>query len=212
MDVKIIFTINTIILAIISIVMIINYLKYPKNSSIKYLSLFIILHFIGFIGFIFRNQIPDFLSIVIANTLFAAGTLSLYLSTRAITKQKPIWNNRYFIPLFTYFIGFIIFTYVEYDTSIRVFIYYLFCFIYTLSIAWLFWFSSSVKYKIFDRASALFFAALAIIFLGVVFQATFIKIQAYYFSNANTFMLLSILAINILCVWSIVVLRYRVKN
>jgi len=212
MDVKTLFSAITAILLLVSLIMIFSYKQNPENSAIKYLALFIVLHFIGFVGFILRNQIPDFLSIVVANTLFGAGTLSLYLATKAITNKTPIWYNRYLIPLLTYFIGFIIFTYVEYDTSIRIFIYYLFCFIYTSAIAWLFWFNDSVRFRVFDRVSAIFFAALSIIFLGVVFQTSFTKLQAYYFSNTNTFMILSIFIMILLNLWTVIATKYRIKN
>ncbi|MCK9490834.1 MAG: hypothetical protein M0Q24_01990 [Sulfurimonas sp.] len=212
LDVKTLFIASTVILLLVSIITLFKYKQNPKNSAIKYLTLFILLHFIGFVGFILRNQIPDFLSIVIANTLFGAGTLSLYLATKAITNKEPIWHNRYLIPIITFFIGFIIFTYIEYNTSARIFIYYLFCFIYTSAIAWLFWFNDSMKFKIFDRVSSVFFTILSIIFLGVIFQTSFIKLQAYYFSNSNTFMILSIFIMIALNLWTILTIKHRVKN
>lgn len=212
LEVKTLFIANTLFLSIVSAIMIFSYIKNQKNSAIKYLALFIVMHCIGFVGFILRNQIPDFISIVIANTLFAAGTLSLYLAVKAITGIKPIWHNRYLIPLLTFFIGFIIFTYVEYDTRARIFIYYFFCFIYTSSIAWLFWFKASEEFKIFDRVSSLFFTILFLIFLGIVFQTSFIRLQAYYFSNQNIFMILSIFIMFVLNLWTLLAIKYRVKS
>ncbi len=212
LDVKTLFVVSTVILAIVSTIMVFSYLKNKQNSALKYLTLFIAIHFIGFIGFILRNQIPDFISIIVANTLFAVGTLCLYLAIKAITGINPIWHNRYFIPVLMFFIGFIIFTYIEYDIRARIFIYYFFCFIYTASIAWILWSNISERFRIFDRASALFFTILAIVFLGVVFQASFLRIQAYYFSNSNTFMILSIFIINLLSFWTLGAIKYRVKN
>lgn len=212
LDVKTLFIVGTLVLLLVSIIMIHSYKQNPKNKARKYLTLFILLHFIGFIGFILRNQIPDFVSIIVANTLFASGTLSLYIATKIITNKTPAWHNRYLIPLVIFAIGFIVFTYVEYDTSTRTLLYYLFCFIYTSAIAWLFWFNDSAAFRVFDRLSALFFATLSIIFLAVVFQTSFTQLQAYYFSNTNTFMILSIFIMIILNLWAVAVAKYRIKN
>jgi hypothetical protein len=212
MDMKIIFAINTLVLLIISIISTVEYKKNTKNDSIKFLQLFIVLHFVGFVFFILRNQIPDFISIIIANTLFAIGTLSLYLATKSIMNIQPIWHNRYVVPIIIFFIGFIIFTYAEYDTRTRILIYYIMCFMYTISIAWLFWHTNSIKFKIFDKISAVLFTAVFLIFLGIILQTTFIKLQTYYFSNANTFMILSILIMDLLAFWTLFTIKYRVKN
>lgn len=209
---KFLFSATTILLTAVSLFMIYNYIKNKQNGAIKYLTLFILLHLIGFVGFILRNQIPDFLSIIVANGLFAVGTLYLYLAVKVMVKNTPIWQTRYLVPLFTYLIGFLVFTYIEYETSIRILIYYFFSIIYTSAIAWLFWFSESVKYRVYDRVSSLFFGFLSVLFLAVLFQTSAIKLQAYYFSNTNLLMNLSIIVMIAINIWTIISIKYRVEK
>ena len=72
---------------------------YIKNNlAIKYLTFFTFLYTIGFILLILRNQIPDFVSIVLANTLFAIGTLFLYFALKSLLDLNIKWRERYLIP------------------------------------------------------------------------------------------------------------------
>ncbi len=212
MDVKILYVVSTIILSFVSIVLVMNYRKKPQNNAIKFLTYFIVLHFIGFVLFILRNQIPDFISIVIANTLFAIGTISLYLTIKSLLNIEPILQKRYLIPLVTYFIGFIVFTYISYDTKTRILIYYLFCAIYLLSTGWLLWRNKSFEYNLFDKITSVMFFAISSILIWIILQVSFMTLHSYYFSNSNIFMILSIFIINILSFWSLFALRYRIKN
>ena len=212
MDIKILYIGNMLVLFATSTILYIKYRKQPQNSALKFLTIFMGFHFFGFVLFILRNQIPDFLSIVIANTLFAAGVISLYITVRAFTKIEPAWHNRYFIPLITYFIGFVIFTYVNYDTKTRILIYYLFCTIFMIPSAWFLWKNNVAKYKVFDKATAILFFIISLILIWIIVQVSFIQLQTYYFSNSNIFMMLSFFIMNILNFWSLLALRYRIKN
>lgn len=212
MDVRLLFIINTLTLLITLIVLITNHIKDTQNKSIKFLTYFIALHFIGFILFVLRNQIPDFFSIIVANMLFAIGVVYLYMAIRSILKKEYIWHNRYFIPILIYFIGFVMFTYISYDTQTRILIYYTFCTMFVFPSGWLLWSAQSEKFKVFDKASAIVFFIIALIFTAIIFQATIIRIETYYFSNKNIFMILSLIIVDIMSLWALLALRYRIKT
>lgn len=212
MDIKVLFTVNLLILFIVSSILTINSRKKTQNNSIKFLAYFILLHFIGFIFFVLRNQIPDFFSIIIANMLFSVGMLFLYMAIKTMVNIEPIWQNRYYIPLFIYFIGFIMFTYINYDIKIRILIYYSFCAIYMLTSGWLLWKNNSPEFKFFDKITAILFFIISFILIGIILQATMIKIETYYFRNTNIFMIISISILDLLSLWTLIALKYRVKN
>lgn len=212
MDAKMLYIMSTITLLFVSIVLLVNYKKNPKNYAIKFLTYFILSHFIGFVLFTLRNQIPDFFSIIIANTLFAIGTMSLYFTIKAILKIEPLLHTRYLIPLVTYFAGFIIFTYISYDTKARILIYYLYCIIYLIPSAWLLWTNKSPSNILFDKITSILFFSIASLLIWIIMQVSFIPLHTYYFSNSNLFIILSIFIINILGLWSLLALRYRIKN
>lgn len=212
MDIKILFTTNAIILLITLTILISHYKKNTQNKSIKFLTYFIALHFIGFMFFVLRNQIPDFFSIIVANMLFAVGTLFFYMSIRAIIKIEPIWYNRNYIPLLVFLIGFVIFTYISYDTKTRILIYYLFCAIFVFASGWLLWTKNALEFKFFDKTTAIMFFIISFVLIGIFLQATILKIETYYFSNKNIFMILSIVIIDLLSLWTLLALKYRIKN
>ena len=212
MNIKIIFTINTLVLFFMSIYMIYTYRKKPYNQTIKFLTYFIVLHSIGFVLFILRNQIPDFLSIIFANTLFAIGTLFLYFAIKSLLQLNIEWHGRYLIPLITYFIGFIIFTYISYNTTTRIVIYYSYCVLFLSPSAWFFWFNSSSKFKIFDRFTALFFFTIVMLFSWIIIKASFMNLHTYYFSNSNIFMMLSNIVMMLLVIWTILCVKIRIKD
>ncbi|MGB3751380.1 MAG: hypothetical protein WA945_07400, partial [Arcobacteraceae bacterium] len=179
---------------------------------IKYLTYFVVLHFIGFIFFVLRNQIPDFFSIIIANMLFAVGTLFFYLTIKTIVNEKTIWHNRYYIPVFMFFIGFIIFTYFIYDTKTRIIIYYFYCAGSIFPSAWLLWKNDSKNFKLFDKTTAILLFIISFIFISIIIQSIFIKLQDYYFSNNNIFMIVSIVIADLLSLWTLLALKYRVEK
>ena len=212
MDIKTLYMISTIILSFASIILILNYRKNPQNDGVKYLTYFIILHLIGFILFLLRNQIPDFISIVLANTLFAVGTISLFLAIKALVKIEPILHKRYLLPVFTYFIGFVLFTYVTYDTKTRMLIYYIFCTMYLLPSSWLLWINKSSKYKLFDKLTSILFFTISFILIWMITQVSFITLHSYIFTNSNIFMMIGVLIIYMFSLWSLLALKYRIKN
>lgn len=212
MNIKIIFTINTLMLLLISVYMIHTYRKKSHNQTIKFLTYFIVLHSIGFLLFILRNQIPDFLSIIFANTLFAIGTLFLYFTIKSLLHLDIQWHGRYLIPLITYFIGFVIFTYISYNTTTRIVIYYSYCVLFLSPSAWFLWFKSSSEFKTFDRFSAILFLSIIMLFLWVIIKASFLNLHTYYFSNSNIFMMLSNMVMMLLIIWTILCVKIRIKN
>lgn len=212
MDIKILFSVNLLILFVVSATLLMKYKNNRQNTSIQYLTYFIGLHFIGFILFVLRNEIPDFISIIVANMFFAGGTLFFYLAIKTLVNEKTIWRNQYYIPIIVFFIGFITFTYVIYDTKTRIMIYYFYCTVYVLPSAWLLWKHEASRFKLFDKATAVLLFIISFIFIAIIIQSIFIKLQDYYFSNNNIFMIVSIVIIDIFGLWTLLALTYRVKK
>jgi len=212
MDIKILFSVNLLILFVVSATLLMKYKNNRQNTSIQYLTYFIGLHFIGFILFVLRNEIPDFISIIVANMFFAGGTLFFYLAIKTLVNEKTIWRNQYYIPIIVFFIGFITFTYVIYDTKTRIMIYYFYCTVYVLPSAWLLWKHEASRFKLFDKATAVLLFIISFIFIAIIIQSIFIELQDYYFSNNNIFMIVSIVIIDIFGLWTLLALKYRVKK
>lgn len=212
MDVKLLFTVNILILAVVSSILIFKHIRNPKNLTIKFLTYTILLHSFGFVLFILRNQIPDFLSIIVANMLFAIGTLFLYMAVRTLVDKKLIWQNKYVIPLLMFFLGYMIFTYIAYDTKTRILIYYTYCAIFVFPSGWLLWTTQTPGFKFFDKVSAILFFIISFIFIGIVMQATTIRIETYYFGNKNIFMIVSIIIMDIISLWTLLALKYRITK
>lgn len=212
MDLKILFATNILILFVTLSILIFNYTKDKQNKSLQISILYIFFHLIGFIFFVLRNQVSDFLSIILANFFFALGALFLFLSVKSMLKNNPIWYKRYLIPLFVFLVGFLIFTYVDYDTKSRVIIYYSFCSIFVLAAAYLFWTHSSPKFELFNKLSAILFLIIALVLIVMILQTSLLHIDTYYFSNKNIYMVISIGIIDTLCLWTLLALKYKIKN
>lgn len=212
LDIKTIFIANTALLLILSIYMALIYKKNIHNRTIKFITYFVVFYFIGLLLFILRNKVPDFLSIVIANTLFIAGSHSLYLATRDIVGLESKWHNRYWIPIVVVFIGFNIFIYVDFNSNIRMLIYAFYAIIYSFLSMSLFWVYTSAKFKIFDKISVIVFLISFLIETSVFLRFLFIKVSTYYFGNTDIFIYLPNLALFILNLWVIALVKYRIKN
>jgi hypothetical protein len=167
---------------------------------------------VGFVLLILRNQIPDFFSIVIANTFFAIGSLNLYVATRAIVNLDSKWHYRYYIPIVFIFVSFILFTYIDFNTPFRMVIYFTFATIYSFLSFYLFWFYASSEYRVFDKISAILF------FIGIlnasfmVLRVLFQDVTSYYFGNSDIFMYLPSINMLILSLWIAFLVRYRIKS
>lgn len=183
-----------------------------ENRVIKFITYFVVLYCLGFILFILRNQIPDFLSIVIANTFFALGSLCLYVTTRAIVGLDSKWQIRYWIPVLIIFVGFYIFTFIDFNSNMRALMYSVFALFYSLLDMWLFGFYTSSKFYTFDKISSIVFLVGAIIFLLRAIESRIIHIEAYYFNNVDLFLYLPNIYMLILNIWVILLVTYRIKN
>lgn len=212
LDMKMLFIINTVILLVLSIYMLFLYKKNSQNRAIKFITYFVVLYCLGFILFILRNQIPDFLSIVIANTFFALGSLCLYVTTRAIVGLDSKWQIRYWIPVLIIFVGFYIFTFIDFNSNMRALMYSVFALFYSLLDMWLFGFYTSSKFYTFDKISSIVFLVGAIIFLLRAIESRIIHIEAYYFNNVDLFLYLPNIYMLILNIWVILLVTYRIKN
>jgi hypothetical protein len=136
--------------------------NFPSHKSVKYFFLFALSFFIGQVLVSMRNLVPDFLSIIVGSNLQMLGYIFLYLAARGLLGIDSKWYNRYFIPLVVVIIGFLFFTYVIYDTQIRIVIPCLFWALYSVIIGWLFLKSTSSKFLILNKSTAVLFFILAI--------------------------------------------------
>jgi len=184
----------------------------PKNRVIQFATYFSVLFFIAFFLFILRNKIPDFLSIVLANTSFAVGTISLYIAIKASLKLDSKWHVRDWIPILVIFVGFFIFTYASFSFNTRIVIYCLFATVYFSLMGWLFWVYGLKQFKLFDFMSILLFIYGAIAFLSVMIYANIEAISTYYFSNTSFIMYLPNIFYLLLNFWTVALVKYRIKN
>ncbi len=209
---KMLFIINTVILLILAIYMLFLYKKNSQNRATKFITYFVVLYCLGFTLFILRNQIPDFLSMVIANTFFALGSLCLYVATRAIVGLDSKWQIRYWIPVLIIFVGFNIFTFIDFNPNMRALMYSVFALLYSLLEMWLFGFYTSSKFYTFDKISSIVFFVGAIIFLLRAIESRIIHIDAYYFNNVNLIISLPNIYMLVLNIWILTLVTYRIKN
>lgn len=211
LDIKTIFFANIFVLFILSIYLVYLHKKNPSNRALKFVANFVIFYFLGLVLFILRNQIFDFLSIVIATTFFAFGSVSLYVATRDIVGLDSKWHSRYWIPILIVFAGHFIFTYIDFNTNMKMTIYYTFCVFYSSLSFWLFWFYSAKKFKVFDKISSLVFLIGCLIFLVILLRVHLLNVATYYFANTDIFILLPNLYMLILNLWIIALVTYRIK-
>jgi hypothetical protein len=210
--IKVLFITNTIVLFSLTIYLLYKWKHDKHYRALKLLAIFIASYFIGHFLLILRNQIPDFFSIVVANTFFAIGSLNLYVATKAILNLDSKWYNRYYVPIVIIFLSFILFTYIDFNTSARIMIYYSFVTIYSFFSFYLFWFYRCEKFVLLDKITAIFF------FIGVVNSSfmvlrVFMKnITSYYFGNLDLFIYSAAISMLFFCLWIILLVKYRIKN
>lgn len=212
MGIKIVFIINIIILFLLSTYILLKYKKKLHNPQIRYLLLFVVCYLIGLILFVLRNNIPDFLSIVIGTTLFATGSVNLYIATRAVLGLDYHWKSRYYIPIFLVALGHTIFTYIYFSTAIKMSIYYSFAILYSTLSMWLFWRYASQRFHFFDKFSSVVFLIGVIIFFIILLRVLSINAESYFFSNTDFFIFLPNSYMLLLNVWFIALLKYRIKD
>ena len=149
---------------------------------------------------------------VMANTFFAIANISLYIAIRSLFYENTKWYNRYWLPVLVVFIGFCIFIYLHYDSNIRVLIYVFFALFYSLLNMKLFLFSSSLKFKVFDTLSFIFFLLTSILYVSIAIRINFRHVETYYFSNVDIFISLINYHMFILNFWIIALIHYRIKK
>ncbi len=154
--------------------------KFPQEKYFKYFALFSLFFLTGEILRTFRVVIPDLFSIVIANTLMVSGIIFSYIGVRAILNLESQWHIRYYIPIVVVLFGFILFTYVHYNVTMRILIFSVFSIIYASSISWIFFKNATKEFKIFDYISSLLFLVGIIIFLIRTLKASMIEINVNY--------------------------------
>jgi len=173
---------------------------------------FVLCYFLGLIFIVLRNKIPDFFSIVLSNTIFAVGSVSLYLGSKAILKLDSKWYIQHIIPIIIVFVGHFTFTYVYYNTQFRIFSYSLFASAFSFLSAHLFWKYKSKKYFLFDTISVFVFLTGALSFLLVALKVNLIDVSTYFFNNSKWIFLLPNLYLFLIVIWFVSLLLFRLKN
>lgn len=212
LDIKTVFIINIILITILSFYMLVVYIKNSRNRAIQFITYFTVLFFFAFILFYLRNQIPDFLSIVIANTLFSIAIVSLYIAIKDSLQLDSKWHIRYWIPIVVFSVGFFIFTHLSFNFSSRIYIYCIFVIIYCIHFAWLFWIYKSKEFKLFDTLSSILFLLGVIVFSLVMVSSNIETLSTYYFSNTTFALYLPNIFYFMLNLWAVVLIKYRIKN
>jgi hypothetical protein len=156
------------------------YNKFPQEMYFKYFILFPLFFLAGEILRTFRIVIPYIFSIVIANTLMVSGIIFSYIGVRAMLNLESQWHTRYYMPIAVVLFGFILFTYVHYNVTMRILIFSVFSIVYASSISWIFLKNATKEFKIFDYISSLLFLVGIIIFFVRTLKASMIEINVIY--------------------------------
>jgi len=173
--------------------------KHPQAQGIRFFTLFAFSFLVGKSLHAMRNLIPDFFSIVFANTLIALGTLWLYVALRALFGLDARWHKRYFVPVILVFTGFVIFTYLFYDTNMRILILSLFFAFYLGLFAWMSWRYGAKPFARLHRFTSLFFALGAVLFIARSFAANTLYLPANYLSTKELYILLPYYYLDMAC-------------
>ncbi len=209
--IKTIIVISFIALFVLTITSYILMKNFPSHKSVKYFFVFALSFFVGQVLVSLRNIIPDFLSIVVGSNLQMLGYIFLYLATRGLMGIDSKWYHRYFIPLVVVIIGFIFFTYVIYDTQIRIVIFSLFCALYSVIIGWVFWRYTSSRFLILNKITAILFFILAM-GLGLSAIKIFIsQIPANYLRINETIIVMLYIYWIIITIWLAVVFTLQIS-
>lgn len=169
-----------IALFILVIVGLIFFNKFPQEKYFKYFAFFSLFFLTGEILRTFIVIISDLFSIVIANTLMVSGIIFLYIGVRGMLNLESQWHTRYYMPIAVVLFGFILFTYVHYNVTMRVLIFSVFSIVYASSISWIFLKNATKEFKVFDYISSLLFLVGVIIFFVRTLKASMMEINLIY--------------------------------
>lgn len=163
---------------------------YKSEKAINFFLYFCICYFIGLALTTLRNEISDFLSIVIGVTILVLGYIFLYIGARALLGLSCKWRNRYLIPIFLVLFGFYIFSYIYYDLQMRIIIFSLFSISYSIALSYIFWIDSLKKLKTINTIASIYFIIVSIVFLLRALNASTMA-YAIEFLYSTKFMVLS---------------------
>ncbi|CAM3949404.1 hypothetical protein [Arcobacter cloacae] len=206
MDIKLLIISTFFSLSILLLTSIISCYKLPEKNYPKCFLLFSIFFLLGQLLTTYRNVLPDLLSIVFGNLLLVIGYIFLYIGIRDLLNLNAQWNNRYLIPIGVMCIGFILFTYINYNLAMRIVIFSIFCVIYGLIIAWLFFKNKNNGFEKFNTISAFLFLIGVILFLIRTFKASTIKIHGNYLSTTDLMISLVYGYLLIMTIWLTILL------
>ena len=109
-----------------------------------------------------------------------SGIIFSYIGVRAMLNLESQWHTRYYMPIAVVLFGFILFTYVHYNVTMRILIFSVFSIVYASSISWIFLKNATKEFKIFDYISSLLFLVGIIIFFVRTLKASMIEINVIY--------------------------------
>jgi hypothetical protein len=162
---------------------------------------------------IFRNFIPDMLSIVIGNLLLILGYFFLCLGVRDLLNLDAQWHNRFFIPIGMALLGLVLFTYVYQDVAMRIIICSILGAWYSAIIAFLFFNNKLNKFKIINNISALLFFIGAVIFFSRSVIAFMVYLPINYLSMTDINIILIYGYLFFLTIWlGIVLIMHLLQN
>lgn len=208
-DSKILFSITVSVLLVALIDILYRYYKGQRELVVRYAILVVASYLLGLSLILLRNMIPDFFSIVVANTFFIIGAICVYITSRAVLGLESKWHMRYWIPVAIIFIGFSIYTYLDFNMNARLILHFSFCVLYYALASWLFWIYARSESHRFDRLSAVMFFIFFLFSLFIVFKGTTSKLELNLLSNNDGLLLLPSIDISMLGIWSMLLVRYR---
>jgi hypothetical protein len=207
-----IFVAFAIIYLCIAFYTIFTYKDRLREDGVRYFFYFTLSYASWFILLILRHIIPDFFSIVFANTFAAIGTIFLYLTVRTMVGLEHEWHHRYLIPILLIFIASIIYTYFIFSIKMRFFAYSSFFAFYYGLIAWIFYTFKPLVFELFEKFSFFVFFIGFLIFFGIALYSLFLHITPYLFGNSIVLTSLFGAYMLFLSIWSALALKSKLKT
>jgi hypothetical protein len=183
-----------------------------KIKYTKFLILFSINMLIGISLIHLRNSIPDFYSMIFSNLLIGLAEIFLYLAIKGMLGLDDNWKNRYYILILILFIGYMIFTYIYYDLSIKMMISSVYFMSFDAIMGLMFLRDRDKKFRFINIISSIVFFIGSGVFAIKLFNAIFGNINPSYLSNNNIFIYLPYFYLILFCIWMIFLVFIYRKN
>lgn len=211
LDIKILILISFFILSISTTMSFFLIRRYKDKIFLKYFLAFNICFLIGQILVILRNSIPDFYSIVVGNILLITGQIFLYLAVKGLFKFEVKWKSRYLIPIFIAFCGFVLFTYIYYDTYMRIVVFSVLTAIYSIVLGKLFLTAPYLKLNILNLFTGFIFFLAFLLFTFRVINVFNVEFPVNYLKSTALMVTIPYVYMNFICVWLSLVFTLNLK-